>query len=156
MLRVIPGFRGYLEKGYRREADAMVRDAIAERLQRAKPGLDGYAHQLLDGGHIDALPLVDRARVALDSAIGQVKGQVRGYSGFFDFVKVTEQTLDAVYEFDLRMVDDAEQLAAAVEQLAVKGDTPVVAMSDLQRRIAEFQRQFEGRAEILRGMTDGV
>lgn len=156
ILRKIPGFHGYLERGYRREADAMVRQSIADRLQKAKPGLDQYAHSLLNAGHIDALPEIDRVRAALDRAISRVQGQVRGYSGFFDYVKVTEATLDAVYEHDLMMVEIADALADSISQLAVKGDdTPVAACADLIRRIGEFESHFEKRAEILKGMSDG-
>ena len=34
--RRIPGFKGYLEKEYRRDADALQRTWLAERLQRFK------------------------------------------------------------------------------------------------------------------------
>lgn len=154
ILRKIPGFHGYLERGYRREADAMVRKSIAQRLQKSKPGLDEYAHSLMNAGHIDALPQIDRVRAALDRAISRVQGQVRGYSGFFDYVKVTESTLDAVYEHDLMMVEVADNLADSISQLAVKGDTPMAACTDLLRRITEFENHFDKRAEILAGMSE--
>src|SRR3990170_2263681 len=40
LLRRVPGFRGYLEKEYRRESDKLQRDWMADCLQRAKAGLE--------------------------------------------------------------------------------------------------------------------
>ena len=39
-LRKIPGFRGYLEKEYRRESDYVVRAWMAELLQKSKVTLE--------------------------------------------------------------------------------------------------------------------
>ena len=155
ILRYIPGFHGYLEKEYRREADYMLRTAMADRLQAAKPALDEYSRQLLNAGHIDALPQIDRIRGNLDRVIGRIRAQVRGYSGFFDYVRVTEALLDKVYEQDLRMVEEADHLAASIEQLAVKADTPMAAVTDIIRRIDEFEKQFDVRGQLLEGFSDG-
>ena len=154
-LRWIPGFHGYLEKEYRRESDYLIRTVMADRLQKAKPSLDEYQRGLLDTGQIDALPHIDRVRVNLDKVIGRLRAQVRGYSGFFDYVRVTEQLLDQVYEHDMRMVEEADHLAATIEQLKVKGaDTPAVIVSDILNRINEFESKFDYRGQLLQGIAD--
>ncbi len=48
ILRRIPGFKGYLEKEYRRDSDAVQRTWLADRLQRTKPALDTYGRTLVD------------------------------------------------------------------------------------------------------------
>ncbi|MCA9174048.1 MAG: hypothetical protein KDB14_06125 [Planctomycetales bacterium] len=155
ILRWIPGFRGYLEKEYRREADYLLRTTMADQLQAAKPSLDEYARGLLNSGHLDALPEIDRIRVNLDKLIGLIRAQVRGYSGFFDYVRVDAGLLDRVYEHDLRMVEQCEALASSIRQLEVKGDTPASVVSDLLRRISEFEQAFKVRGEMLQGVSGG-
>ena len=58
ILRHIPGFHGYLEKEYRREADELQREWLADRLQRSKRAVDNLARPLADAGQIDALPQI--------------------------------------------------------------------------------------------------
>lgn len=153
-LRWIPGFHGYLEKEYRRESDYLLRTAMADRLQKAKPALDEYGRGLLDAGQIDALPQIDRIRANLDRLIGRLRAQVRGYSGFFDYVRVDEAMLDEVYAHDMQMVEEADHLAASIEQLQVKGDTPSAAVSDILRRINEFEEKFDRRGQLLQGIAE--
>ena len=45
--------------------------------------------------------------------IARIRHADRGYSGFFDPVKVDEAALARVYEFDLGLVADVEEIRAA-------------------------------------------
>lgn len=156
ILRKIPGFRGYLEKEYRRESDHLTRTWIADRLQGSKQSLDNYLRGLLDAGQIDALPQLERVRSRLDATTTKVRGQVRGYSGFFDFVKVDERLLDEVYLHDLELVEDADHLAQSIEQLSVKGDTPQAVVTDLIARLDAFDAKVVQRGQILQGVSDAA
>ena len=79
VLRYIPGFRGYLEKEYRRESDELQRDWLADRLQRAKRAVDELSRPLADAGNIDLLPKIDRMRGSLDKLIARIRGAMQGY-----------------------------------------------------------------------------
>ncbi len=74
VLRYIPGFRGYLEKEYRRASDDLQRVWLADRLQRSKRAIDELTRPLVDAGQIDLLPQVDRLRGRLDKLIGRIRG----------------------------------------------------------------------------------
>jgi hypothetical protein len=121
VLRRIPGFRGYLEKEYRRESDDLQRDWLADRLQRSKRGLDAFARQLADAGQIDDLPQLDRLRAKLDRVIGRIRGAMQGYSGFFDLVQIDEAALDRIYEHDLALMEQVAKLADEIEKLGSEG-----------------------------------
>ena len=77
-LRVIPGFRGYLEKEYRRESDALARAWLVENLDKGKNILDNWGRILVDAGQIDALPQIDRIRSRVDKVMSRIKGAVQG------------------------------------------------------------------------------
>ena len=153
-LRNIPGFRGYLEKEYRRESDYTVRSWMADLLQKSKVQLDSYARTLVETLQIDDLPAVERARARLDQLMSKIRGDVRGYSAFFGFVKVDEQRLDAVYDQDMAMVIEVEQFVSKIGQLT-SGQTPAKQVSDeLLQGVAELEQHYAKRHEILKGLAD--
>ena len=120
ILRKIPGFKGYLEKEYRRESDYLARTWLADRLQVCKRGLDDYARNLVDSGEIDGLTHCDRLRSKVDKLILGLRGAVRGYSGVFDFVRVKEDVLDDVYKLDISLTEAVDKLAGEIEGLGGK------------------------------------
>jgi len=152
VLRYIPGFRGYLEKEYRRESDDLQRDWLADRLQRAKRGLDGYTRQLADRAEIDALPLCDRLRGKLDKLIGRIRGAMQGYSGFFDLVEVDETRLDAVYQHDVDMMDQVSALAEKVEGLANEAAPPAEVIPAMMNTVEDIEQRWDAREDILKGL----
>ncbi len=152
ILRFIPGFRGYLGKEYRRESDYLARTWLADRLQQSKRGLDDFMRGLADAGQIDHLPQCERVRTRLDGLISRMRGEVRGYSGLFDFVKVREDLLDDVYNLDMSLMSQVDSLAASIEQLSVKPDAPSAVVSDLLQRIDEVERKFAQRSDLLKGL----
>lgn len=153
--RYIPGFRGYLDQEYRRESDHLAREWMADRLQRSKSGLDEYMRQLVNAANLDALPEVERVRTRLDTLISKIRSQFRGYSGFFDFVKIDKQTLDETYALDMALTEDVESLATSIEALSTKGDdSPSSVSSDLLRRIDDAENQLERRTDLLKGLGE--
>ena len=105
LLRHIPGFRGYLEKEYRRDSDALQRTWLSDRLQQAKRSLDTVSSQLADAGRLDLLTQYDRLRAKLDKLIARIRGAWQGYSGIFDLVRIDESA--AGPRLRARRVDDA-------------------------------------------------
>jgi hypothetical protein len=151
VLRIIPGFHGYLEKEYRRESDAMTRQTVAERLQQAKRGLDDAARQAADAGKFDRLPPIERLRVRVDTMIGRIRGAVAGYSGFFDIVRIDEDRLEQVYEHDYGLLVTADQLVEVLQRLGGAAETLVPELAICQSRLDALQRAWEVRDNILRG-----
>jgi hypothetical protein len=152
ILRLVPGFRGYLAKEDRRESDHLARTWLADRLQAGKTRFDDYQRALLEAGQIDALPRCEQVRTRLDTLIAKIRGAMRGYSGFFDFVKINEETLDQVYRHDMSMVGDADSLARRIEELSVESGTPTQVIGDLLHRIDELDREFAKRGALLEGL----
>ncbi len=151
ILRRVPGFRGYLEKEYRRASDDLQRDWLADRLQRAKRAIDDASRPLADAGQIDVLPQVDRLRGRLDKLIGRIRGAVQGYSGFFDLVRVDEALLERVYEHDLALMEQVEALAGAVEQLPPDGPQIAERLPDIFALLDDVERRWDAREDMLRG-----
>lgn len=154
--RSIPGFKGYLEKEYRRDSDYLARQALANRLDRAKPSLDTYMRNLVDAGNLDALPQCERLRTRIDGLLNAIRSAERGYSGIFDYVRVDEQRLTDVYDQDMQLLDDAREAAETLEALATSTAPPAEALPPVERQIEEFSRLFARRGEALKGLGPEV
>lgn len=151
ILRYIPGFRGYLEKEYRRESDRLVRMWIVDRLRQCKRVADRLARELWEARRLELLPQLDRIRGRLDTFMGRVDGAVAGYSGFFDYVRVNEAVLDRVYEHDVGLMEAVEQVAQTIEswEPATLGSSQIDVLLDQLERL---DRRWDGRTHILEGI----
>jgi hypothetical protein len=151
ILRYIPGFRGYLEKEYRRESDRLVRMWIVDRIRQCKRILDRLARELFDTGRATLLPQLDRLRGNLDMLVGRIEGAMAGYSGFFDFVRISEAVLDRIYEHDLSLMTEVEALVQRVENWRpdTLGPEQIAAVLD---SLEILQRRWDGRTHILEGI----
>jgi hypothetical protein len=113
----IPGFGGYLQKDDRREADKLLRLALARQLEQERKHLKDAAVQLAGAGNLKAVGDVDRANTKLRTLIDKIKTATYGHAGFFDALRVEEAQLDALYAYDNSMVQGVPMLAAAVTAL---------------------------------------
>ena len=154
ILRFIPGFRGYLEKEYRRESDQLARTWIADRLLRCQRGLDSFTRTLVDAGNLDDLPECERLRTELDHLRSRILAAVHGYSGAFDFVRVDENLLDTIHEYEITLLETVENLAKHVEALAASGELSPDAMAHLFDELDRIAKQWNHRNDLLKGLGD--
>ncbi|MFT5524610.1 MAG: hypothetical protein ACI9HK_002567 [Pirellulaceae bacterium] len=152
ILRKIPGFKGYLEKEYRRESDQLARNYIADKLQSSKSDLDKIMRQELNNGQLNALPEGERLKAKIDKVSARIKGDVQGYSGFFDFVKVDESLLDDVYEQDIALAGEAESFVGAMNLMITKGGSATQVFSEMIDAIDALEKKYNKRGEILEGI----
>jgi hypothetical protein len=148
----IPGFSGYRDRERRREADGIAREHLARRLEGARRELDGLADKASRVGALDAINDIETARKKLEALAARIRYADRGYSGFFDAVKIDEAMLERVYRFDLSLlagVEEAEQAAQAASA-AAGGIGPALQL--LITRLGALDSALAERDEILSGV----
>jgi len=107
----IPGFRGYLDRDQRREADKLLREHGARLLERMVREL----HEIAAKSALDELDDLQELISEVEKLRAELRYADRGYSGFFDEVKLdSDPALAAVYEKDERIVTQIEEMAAQV------------------------------------------
>lgn len=153
LLRRIPGFRGYLEKEYRRDSDRLQREHLAKQLERSKQELDRMAQPLVEAGQLDLLPRLERVRGRIDRLIGQIRGAVGGYSGVFDLVQIDEGTLEAVYDHDMALSDDVGRLAAEIKRFEAEPLTMSERLAAIEAVLDRLSESWNGRDAILSGIN---
>jgi hypothetical protein len=148
LANAIPGFAGYREKQLRRDTDRIQREFLASRLDSCRKALDGAALAASRLGVLDAINDIETARKRLDKVTARIRYADLGYAGFFDAIKVKEDVLDRVYQFDLDLLGgvDAVKSAAEVAGTDPRGVVAMIAALDaLDDRLA-------GRDAILSGI----
>lgn len=154
----IPGFSGYIERGRRREADQMLRESIAGRLEEIRLQLSGVQEEL---SHdiilaIDYAEPIGRADNRLMGLIGKIKDAPQGYAGFFDAVKVKEEDLARIYAFDESMIKYGDQISADVAALgkAVMDSGDIRgAVRTLDSNLQQAVTTFNTRQEVVSGIS---
>jgi hypothetical protein len=149
----IPGYKGYKEKELRREADKLLRDHIVNQLRTVKTQLDGLQQDLIGAGKFDLLDETGSAATQIQTFIDRVRTAAYGYGGLFDAVKVKEDDLDRVYEFDSALLGYADRIENAISnaRAGVEGEDArslILMVRDLAR---EANTTFDERQDVLRG-----
>lgn len=157
LLAKIPGFRGYLNKEWRRESDKLEREYIAKSFEYAKDPIRETVRAVANTGSFDALQAVSDIE-PLEKLIDRVGNRIRfadyGYSGFFDVAKVNEQSLDQLYQFDLALAERAKRMEDACK--ALPGLAPDAAalkkeIGKIMALVTELDRDFDQRERIVTG-----
>jgi hypothetical protein len=113
----IPLYKGYKEKEQRREADALLRDHLAKQFGEQLGRAEDVAGQMLTGPGMMQLDEMGKGNTRLQTLIDKIKTAAQGYAGLFDAVKVKEDELDTLYEFDYTMLLKADEIGAAVDEI---------------------------------------
>lgn len=130
----VPGYKGYKEKEMRREADKILRDALGRRLKEQWRRLPDIQKQLLSGGQIEWLDDIESATIKLQTLIDRIETATYGYAGLFDAVRVKEEELDQLYNFDMALTEEVDQITGAIDQL----ETSVMDKEGLGEAIAQL------------------
>ncbi len=152
LVNKIPGYAGYKAKELRREADKLLRMEIAAKFDDQRKRLAELQHQLISQAQIEFLDDLERAVMKLQLLIDRIKTASYGYAGLFDAVKVKEEQLDALYDFDNQMLNFVDEVAADVDQVssAITAKEGVgEAISDLVSTVSEANIAFGHREEAI-------
>ena len=119
----IPGFGGYIERQNRRDADKLLRDTVARRFEEQWKRASQLQTDMVSNGMIAYVDDLEKAALQLRTFMDKITTAPRGYAGFFDAVKINEQELQAIYQFDAAFFDLADQVGRALDNVeASMGD----------------------------------
>ena len=148
---MIPGFSGYVDRETRREADAILRETIANRYSEQLGRIGSLQVQLIGSGGIEHVDDLQDAANRLQRFIDMVRTAARGYAGLFDAVKINEPELEKIYRFDLALLENVAQVAAAVDNVeaSIGAEGLPAALRHLSSVVGETNTTFERRKEVL-------
>jgi hypothetical protein len=154
----VPGYRGYKEKELRREADNLLRQHLAGQMAAELRRAEAVASQMLTGPGLGQLDDIGQGNTALQTLIDKIKTAAQGYAGFFDAVKVKEDELDTLYQFDEDMLLKVDEIHAAVDAVQAaldSGDESRIApaVRGYVTTVKDSSAAFDRRKEALLGLV---
>ncbi len=118
----VSGFVGYFDRENRRDADRILRETIVKRYEEQWSRVSALQAQMTSSGKLEWVDDMEKAAVKLRGFIDRVEGAASGYAGFFDAVRVKQDELDKLYSFDLALLENADKVRWAVDELEADMD----------------------------------
>ncbi len=151
--RYIPGYDGYVNRDNSRELDTIPRNKLAVLLDENKTKLKNTVSVLSENGNLLSVTGLDKIDKKNETVIAKLRSAARGYSGAFDVVKIKEDKLNQLYQFDGSLLENAEAVCNKFADL----ETKAKAKEDLSAHVSEisdtldgFLNKFDEREDILR------
>jgi hypothetical protein len=151
---IIPGWKGYQERQERRSADQLMRQTLAEKMTAQRKRLDVAQQELINSGKLDLVDDVGRAVTQLQTFIDRVRLASYGYSGLFDAVKINQDELEQMYNFDVALFEYVDRRDTANNRLMEAIDTGE-GLKEVIRIVQDICREanatFDEREHVLLG-----
>jgi hypothetical protein len=134
LLKGLPGISGYVDRELRRDADKRLREMIAHQLDEQKKTLLEIQKRLLGGGGLSWLDDIDSAVQKLQLLIDRIRTASYGYSGLFDAVRIREEQLKALNNFDIALAGRVVGVQTAIKTLS----DSITSQTNLQASIQQL------------------
>lgn len=153
LLGKIPGFKGYLEKGNRRAADKMIRETVANRFEEQWQRISSVQRDLISQGGLEFITELEASGLKLRQFIDRIRRASYGYAGFFDAVRINEDELAKVYQFDLILLTMVDEVARAIDNVesSIGTDGLPAAIRHLKSLSQKCLDAFNRRQEAMTG-----
>lgn len=117
LMSYVPGFKGYIDRQNRRDADKLLRDTVARRFEEQWKRASQLQSDMVSNGMIAYVDDMEKAAIQLRTFIDKISTAPRGYSGLFDAVKINEKELESIYQFDAAFFDLADQVGHGLDNV---------------------------------------
>ena len=154
----IPGYRGYRQKNIRRDVDQEVRAQVARAIDECKTILANIQRGVVENGDIQMAKSVERLRVKTDTYLKNIESAEAGYSGIWEATKTLEDELEAVMEWDAKLLESADDLKKLLNAIMDKVDAGSVDIKADLRGIERFLDDLDAglgtRMQVIRGLAE--
>jgi hypothetical protein len=117
ILSKVPGFNGYVDRTNRRAADKLLRETVANHFEELWRRLSALQAEMLRTGGISQMDRMESAAIKLRQFIDRIRTASYGYAGFFDAIKINQDELNQVYQFDLALLDLEDEVGRAIDNV---------------------------------------
>lgn len=153
--RYIPGYDGYVNRDNARELDTILRNTLAANLDSNQTKLKNTTLNLSQSGKLFETEGIDKLDKKIQNAVSKFKSAARGFSGAFDVVKIKEDKLNQLYNFDANLLDKVQEITNSCAELEANSKAnvdikPIV--EKIGNLLDNLLRQFDDRENILRNL----
>jgi hypothetical protein len=155
ILAKIPGFKGYIERGDRRMSDKLLRENVANEFEALYQRISSLQRDLISQGEISYVDDLEAAALKLRQFIDRVRTASYGYAGIFDAIKIREEELEQVYQYDYALLALSDDVRSAIDNVETSMGTE--GFDAAIRHLTSVSQQcvdaFNKRSEVMKGIT---
>lgn len=154
--RWIPGYDGYVNRDNSRELDTILRNQLATRLEDNKTKIKNTVSNLSKNKKLFESQDIDKLDKKNEAVIAKLRSAARGYSGAFDVVKIKEEKLTQLYDYDASLLGDVEALDGMFTEMENNSaaDTDIKeTVSKISNALDDMLRKFDARETLLRDFS---
>ena len=150
----IPGFKGYHEKQARRTADRLIREHVADELDKRIARLIRVEKRILDDGGLKYMSQTRSAKTKLQVYRDRVHTAAPKYDGMWAQIKIGTDELDKIYAFDeaqLQYLDEIDVALSSLEDATKAPESLTDATDALSAVVVEADDAFKLRDDVILG-----
>lgn len=155
ILAKIPGFKGYIERGNRRMSDKILREQVADEFETLYQRISSLQRDLISTGNLSYVDDLEAAALKLRQFIDRVRTASYGYAGIFDAIKINEEELATVYQYDYALLELADSVRSAIDNVETSMGTE--GLEAAIRHLTNVSQQcvdaFNKRSEVMQGVV---
>jgi hypothetical protein len=155
ILAKIPGFKGYIERGDRRMSDKILREKITDEFETHYQRVSSLQRDLISQGELQYIDNLEASALKLRQFIDRVRTASYGYAGLFDAIKIKQDELDQVYQYDYALLELSDEVRGAVDNVETSIGTEGLeaALRHLQTVSQQCVNAFNKRSEVMQELT---
>lgn len=148
--RIFPGIPSYQEREGLRAQDKIIREQLAARILEQIDHVREVQLELTSKAILKPLGELDRLARKMMRLADTIRFASYGYAGLFAGVEVDEEKLAELYDYDLSLHQEIEELAVVVSTLKQRQDDEWKkdSLDDLQEMINRLEGRIENRKSI--------
>ena len=155
ILAKIPGFKGYIERGDRRLSDKILREKIADEFETHYQRVSSLQRDLISQGELQYVDDLEASVLKLRQFIDRVRTASYGYAGLFDAIKIKQDELDQVYQYDYALLALSDEVGAAIDNVetSIGSEGLDAAIRHLRTLSQKCVDAFNKRSEVMQGIA---
>ena len=157
---LIPGLRGYRSKEDLRVSDELLRNEVADRLDKVKGNLEQLRKQVAGGNDFTNLTVVGSLISQVQTLSGEVRHAAQGYAGWVAPITINEDKLNKLYDYDYSFVSSVFQLDDATTPGKLTYDTTSPnsiqsSINTISQSVSDIKQKWSLRVEAIEGIALG-
>ncbi|MCK5292451.1 MAG: hypothetical protein KAR39_10605 [Thermoplasmata archaeon] len=148
----VPGFAGYRRKEDIRTADNMLRIQMANMLQDTRRSVEDARESLAENYVLEVMDKIGGLISEFQTLEGKVRHAEGGYSGISAAIRIQEDELNHLYEYDTALLDTCVNMdmeAKSLRDSAIGSDGLPEKVNNLRNMLRDFEDNFEARMNAI-------
>ncbi|MGI0047110.1 MAG: hypothetical protein ACREBB_07990 [Nitrosotalea sp.] len=147
----VPGLKEYRKLEDIRAADELLRKQVFDKLDGSKSNLETLRKAMADKGEFNSLTSIGTIISQVQQVAGEVFNAQQGSAGISPNIKIDDNTLNKLYEYDYNFVNSAEQISSTItgslSEYTSGTATAQAIAAKISPMVEEFKRAWQQRLE---------